>query len=396
MIPCSKLTDRWGRKRCLIGGLALFGVGALLSAIAPGLGVLIVGNSILEGVGTALLIPPVYILATLWFTDTTSRAWAFGAISGMGGVGAAAGPLIGGVIATWIDWRAAFLFQALVVAVIILLSRNLGDPLPADPTRPFDVVGAVLSAVGMFFIVFGILQAGVNNALFVGLVVVSWFYQWRWSALNPPHQSVQMIAYYPEAEPPWWCIRLPAQWRFSKGVWRVMDGPSIKVADPLIGEPAGRQDLQMIIARRMPVNAELDGRPGWYTATPTRVQYRVPIYDRMFELTLDGDELIGVAIISRALEEPMRWIATNAGHEGPIVVQRVREMNADEGFNAQTERYEDLVQAGVIDPTKVVRSALQNAASIASLLLTTETVISQIPEAASAVASAAGGMGGMY
>ena len=172
MIPCSKLTDRWGRKRCLIGGLALFGVGALLSAIAPGLGVLIVGNSILEGVGTALLIPPVYILATLWFTDTTSRAWAFGAISGMGGVGAAAGPLIGGVIATWIDWRAAFLFQALVVAVIILLSRNLGDPLPADPTRPFDVVGAVLSAVGMFFIVFGILQAGVNNALFVGLVVL--------------------------------------------------------------------------------------------------------------------------------------------------------------------------------------------------------------------------------
>jgi MFS family permease len=172
MIPCSKLTDRWGRKRCLMGGLALFGVGALLSAIAPGLGVLIVGNSILEGVGTALLIPPVYILATLWFTDTTSRAWAFGAISGMGGVGAAAGPLIGGVIATWIDWRAAFLFQALVVAVIILLSRNLGDPLPADPTRPFDVVGAVLSAVGMFFIVFGILQAGVNNALFVGLVVL--------------------------------------------------------------------------------------------------------------------------------------------------------------------------------------------------------------------------------
>jgi MFS family permease len=172
MIPCSKLTDRWGRKRCLTMGLALFGVGALLSAIAPGLGVLIVGNSILEGVGTALLIPPVYILATLWFTDTTSRAWAFGAISGMGGVGAAAGPLIGGVIATWIDWRAAFLFQALVVAVIILLSRNLGDPLPADPTRPFDVVGAVLSAVGMFFIVFGILQAGVNNALFVGLVVL--------------------------------------------------------------------------------------------------------------------------------------------------------------------------------------------------------------------------------
>jgi MFS family permease len=172
MIPCSKLTDRWGRKRCLIWGLALFGVGALVSALAPGLGVLIVGNSIMEGVGTALLIPPVYILATLWFTDTTSRAWAFGAISGMGGIGAAAGPLIGGVIATWIDWRAAFVFQALIVAVIVLLSRNLTDPLPADPNRPFDLAGAILSAVGMFFIVLGILQAGVDNALFVAFVVI--------------------------------------------------------------------------------------------------------------------------------------------------------------------------------------------------------------------------------
>jgi MFS family permease len=134
--------------------------------------VLIVGNSVLEGVGTAFLIPPVYILATLWFTDTTSRAWAFGAISGMAGFGAAAGPLIGGAIATWIDWRAAFVFQALIVVIIVLLSRNLDDPLPADPTRPFDVVGAVMSAVGMFFIVLGILQAGVNNALFAAFVVI--------------------------------------------------------------------------------------------------------------------------------------------------------------------------------------------------------------------------------
>src|SRR3954465_977510 len=100
MIPCSKLTDRWGRKRCFTLGLVLYGIGALLSALAPGLGVLILGNSILEGVGTALLIPPVYILATLWFGDFTSRARAFGVISGMGGIGAAAGPLIGGTITT--------------------------------------------------------------------------------------------------------------------------------------------------------------------------------------------------------------------------------------------------------------------------------------------------------
>jgi MFS family permease len=172
MIPCSKLTDRWGRKRCFIAGLTLYGVGALLSALAPGLGVLILGNSVFEGVGTALLIPPVYILATLWFSDLTSRAWAFGVISGLGGIGAAAGPLIGGVITTGISWRAAFIFQAAVVATIILLSRRLVDPLPPDPTRPFDAVGAILSALGMFFVVFGILQAGTHNALMTLLLVL--------------------------------------------------------------------------------------------------------------------------------------------------------------------------------------------------------------------------------
>jgi chaperonin GroEL len=113
------------------------------------------------------------------------------------------------------------------------------------------------------------------------------------------------------------------------------------------------------------------------------------------KLKLDGDEQIGVRIIIRAIEEPMRWIATNAGHEGSIVVQRVKEMKDEEGFNAQTEQYENLVQAGVIDPTKVVRSALQNAASIASLLLTTEAVISQIPDEDRNAAPAGGGMGGM-
>jgi chaperonin GroEL len=114
-------------------------------------------------------------------------------------------------------------------------------------------------------------------------------------------------------------------------------------------------------------------------------------------LKLVDDEQIGVKIMMRAIEEPMRWIATNAGHEGSIVVQRVKEMKDEEGFNAQTEIYENLVQAGVIDPTKVVRSAIQNAASIASLLLTTEAVISQIAEPAQNGASAGGGMGGgMY
>jgi MFS family permease len=181
MIPCSKLTDRWGRKRCFTAGLILYGIGALLSAVAPNLAVLMLGNSVLEGVGTALLIPPVYILTTLRFRDLTSRARAFGVISGMAGIGAAAGPLIGGVITSAISWRAAFVFQALIIATIVLLARRVADPLPADPTRPFDAVGAVLSAVGMFFVVFGILQADNDLALMAVLVVagagfLAWFF----------------------------------------------------------------------------------------------------------------------------------------------------------------------------------------------------------------------------
>lgn len=172
MIPCSKLTDRWGRKRCLIGGLILYGTGAIVSAVAPDLGVLILGYSVFQGVGTAFLIPPVYILTTMGFTSLESRAKAFGVISGMGGIGAAAGPLIGGVITSGISWRAAFVFQALVVATIILLARRVVDPVAPDPQRPFDGLGAILSAVGMFSVVFGILQAGVNNTLLVVFLAI--------------------------------------------------------------------------------------------------------------------------------------------------------------------------------------------------------------------------------
>jgi chaperonin GroEL len=102
----------------------------------------------------------------------------------------------------------------------------------------------------------------------------------------------------------------------------------------------------------------------------------------------DEDEQSGVQIVRRALEEPLRQIAQNAGHEGSIVVEKVRaEKNPNFGFNAATEEYEDLVKAGVIDPTKVTRTALQNAASIASLLLTTEAVVAEMPEEKKRVAA---------
>src|SRR5689334_16681337 len=183
MIPCGKLTDRWGRKRCFLIGLSVYGVGAVLSAVAPGLGILILGNSIFEGVGTALLIPPVYILTTILFRDMKSRAWAFGVISGMGGVGAATGPLIGGAITTAITWRAAFIFQALIIVVIVLLARGITDPLPADPDRPFDTVGAILSAVGLVVLVGGIMAAdnsiGLMAILLVaGALILAGFFAW--------------------------------------------------------------------------------------------------------------------------------------------------------------------------------------------------------------------------
>jgi len=117
-------------------------------------------------------------------------------------------------------------------------------------------------------------------------------------------------------------------------------------------------------------------------------------------LKLTGDQAVGLQIIRRAIEEPSRWIAQNAGHEGSIVVAKIKEGKGDEGFNAATDTYEDLVKAGVIDPAKVVRNALQNASSIASLLLTTEALVSEIPEekkeSAGAGMPGGGGMGGMY
>ena len=223
MIPCSKLTDRWGRKRCFLGGLVLYGIGALLSAAAPGLGVLILGNSVLEGVGTALLIPPVYILTTMAFSDLTSRARAFGLISALGGVGAAAGPLIGGLITTAISWRAAFVFQAAVVALIVFLSRRIADPVAPDPSRPFDALGAVLSAAGMFFVVFGILQAdsdGVLMAVFlaIGLALLGAFFLYTRSRERAGKEPLLSLALFRNRTSNLGLVTQNLQWLLLMGV----------------------------------------------------------------------------------------------------------------------------------------------------------------------------------
>ncbi len=159
MIPGSKLTDIWGRKRCFILGLIVYGVGGLLALLSFGLPQLIVGYSLLEGVGSALMIPPIYILVTVAFPDIKSRARYFGVVSGAGGLGAAAGPLIGGLVTSAASWRASFGLQVLVVGWIILLARKITDAGTEEPRPRFDVTGAVLSAAGLFFVVLGLLQS---------------------------------------------------------------------------------------------------------------------------------------------------------------------------------------------------------------------------------------------
>lgn len=159
MIPGSKLTDIWGRKRCFLGGLIIYGVGGVLALASQAITLLIVGYSVFEGVGSALMIPPIYILITVLFPDVKSRAKYFGAVSGAGGLGAAAGPLIGGLVTSAASWRASFGLQVLVVAWIVMLGRKIRDPARPGPAPRFDLVGAILSAAGLFFIVLGLLQS---------------------------------------------------------------------------------------------------------------------------------------------------------------------------------------------------------------------------------------------
>jgi MFS family permease len=160
MIPGSKLSDIWGRRFCFLLGLVVYGVGALLATFAQGLPLLMIGYSLLEGVGSALLIPPIYILITVLFDDRTTRARYFGVVSGAAGIGAAAGPLVGGLITSFISWRASFLLQVLIVAAIGWMGRGIAEPPLPSHRPPFDWLGAVLSALGLFFVVFGVLQSG--------------------------------------------------------------------------------------------------------------------------------------------------------------------------------------------------------------------------------------------
>jgi chaperonin GroEL len=121
----------------------------------------------------------------------------------------------------------------------------------------------------------------------------------------------------------------------------------------------------------------------------------IPAVGKYLE-SLSGDEKTGAAILKRALEEPIRQIAENAGLEGSVVISKVKEEKKGIGFNAATEVYEDMIKAGIVDPLKVTRSALQNAASVSAMLLTTESAVAEMPKDEPAMpAMPPGGMGGM-
>lgn len=160
MITGSKLAGIWGLKRTFRAGVIAYGTGALITSVSTGLGMMVLGWSLLEGLGSVLMIPPIYILATVTFKDLSARAAAFGAIAAAAGAGGAMGPLLGGIITTTVSWRLSFALEVVVVVIILLLSRRIIDPGVQEPRPKLDVIGAVLSAAGMTSVVLGALLAG--------------------------------------------------------------------------------------------------------------------------------------------------------------------------------------------------------------------------------------------
>jgi len=160
MITGSKLSDIVGRRRIFNIGVITYGTGALITALSPTILVMGFGWSILEGIGSCLMIPPIYILATVSFTDLKARAAAFGAIAAAAAGGSASGPLLGGIITTAVTWRLSFALETLVVVIIVMLRGRIVDPGLEGPKPKLDVPGAILSGLGMTGIIAGTLLVG--------------------------------------------------------------------------------------------------------------------------------------------------------------------------------------------------------------------------------------------
>src|SRR5436305_443964 len=156
MLTGAKLGDIWGRRRAFAIGLGIYGVGSLTTALSPNVTVLLIGWSLVEGLGAALVIPAIAALTASNYTGR-ERALAFGLLGGVAGAGAAVGPLVGGFVTTALTWRVVFAAETAVVLIILPLARRIHDERRA--ARPdLDLVGAALSAAGLGLVVFGILK----------------------------------------------------------------------------------------------------------------------------------------------------------------------------------------------------------------------------------------------
>lgn len=161
MLIGAKLGDIWGRKRAFLIGVILYGVGALITSLSQNLGMMVAGWSLLEGLGSALMIPAIFAMVGSLFPPGKDRIKGYAIVGSAAAAGAALGPLLCGFWATYVTWRASFISEVVVVIVVLILSRNIGK-LPEVEDKPkLDVLGGILSALGLVFIVIGFLQASI-------------------------------------------------------------------------------------------------------------------------------------------------------------------------------------------------------------------------------------------
>src|SRR5215208_4258458 len=158
MLAGAKLGDIIGRDKTFAIGLAIYGLGSFTTAISPSLGVLLVGWSLIEGIGAALVLPAIVSLIAVTYSGK-QRALAFGIVGGVAGAAIAAGPLIGGWVTTTLTWRYVFAGEVVIVCAILLMRRHLPSSRSAGPRPTLDVVGVIISSLGLGLAVFGILKS---------------------------------------------------------------------------------------------------------------------------------------------------------------------------------------------------------------------------------------------
>ncbi|MHB8894616.1 MAG: MFS transporter [Candidatus Geothermincolia bacterium] len=188
MIAGGKLCDVWGRKKVFALGISLYGLGALTTSLAPNLTVMIIGWSILEGLGSACMIPAIYAIIPVAFKDPKERVKAFAVIGSIAGAGAASGPLICGFITTYLTWRVSFAAEVVVCLLVLILQFRIKPPQRFEERPKFDFVGGTLSVIGLGLFVLGILQGNsvatrgwipVVTLMGAGLVVLALFVFWQ-------------------------------------------------------------------------------------------------------------------------------------------------------------------------------------------------------------------------